>query len=127
MGIATRHAENESWASATAERMSDSIRTAGSADVDVGSRVVDVGGEEAEVVGAAVAVVVDETATDDADVAEADVPPDVVELDDSELHAAKHTKSKTVPAAFLARRATASRFLAMGLLAVAPDLRSIRP
>jgi hypothetical protein len=55
------------------------------------------------------------------------VPLVVVGLDDAELHAAAHTSSTSIPAAYRARRATASWFLAMGLLAVAPDLRSIRP
>ena len=107
--------------------MSASVRTAESivvvVDVDVDVDVVDVDvvdvdEDDDDVV---------ESGTDDADVATVVVSPVVFGLDEAELHAAAHTSSTSAPAAYLARRATASRFLAMGLLAVAPDLRSIRP
>ena len=102
--------------------MSASVCTAGSIVVvdDLVDGYVDVDVEEDDGVTA-------ETGTDDADVATVVVPLVVFGLDEAELHAAMHTSNMTVPAAYVARRASASWFLAMGLLAVAPDLRSTRP
>ena len=100
--------------------MSASVCTAGSIVVVVVDVDVDVDVEEDDGVTA-------DTGADDPDVATVVVPLVVVGLDETELHAAAHTSNMTVPAAYVARRATASCFLAMGLLAVAPDLRSIRP
>jgi hypothetical protein len=102
--------------------MSASVRTTGSIVVVVDVDVVDVAEDVDEDVDDVV-----ESGTDDGDVATVVVPTVGFELDEAELHAAAHTSSTSAPAAYLARRATASRFLAMGLLAVAPDLRSIRP
>ena len=98
--------------------MSASVCTAGSIVVVVDVVDVDVDVDEGDVV---------EAGIDDTDVDTVVVPLVVFGLDEAELHAAAHTSSMTVPAAYFARRATASCFLAMGLLAVAPDLRSIRP
>jgi hypothetical protein len=100
--------------------MSASAFTAGSIVVVVVVDVVDVDVDEDEAVTVG-------TGADESGGLTVVVPLVVFGLDEAELHAAAHTSSMTVPAAYFARRAIASWFLAMGLLAVALDLRSIRP